>query len=71
MECLSMVVMNFTKVIFETYGLNPFKYMTGPSMVHELSKRRLTTLMELGDPKDEGYINKVEEAAKNYNPKNT
>ena len=65
-ECLSMVVMNFTKVIFETYGLNPFKYMTGPSMVHELSKRRLTTLMELGDPKDEGYINKVEEAAKNY-----
>lgn len=65
-ECLAMVVMNYTKVIQETYGMAPFKYVTGPAMVHALSKKRLTELMELGDPKDENYIHNVEEAAKNY-----
>lgn len=65
-ECLAMVVMNYTKVIQETYGMAPFKYMTGPSMVHALSKKRLTQEMELGDPKDPNYIHNVEEAAKSY-----
>lgn len=65
-ECLAMVVMNYTRVIQETYGLSPFKYVTGPAMVHALSKKRLTELMELGSPKDPNYIHNVEEAAKNY-----
>lgn len=65
-NCLEMIVKEVDRNGMEKFGISQWKFVTMPAFISHAFKIWLTRLYDLPDPKDELYLTRVEECARNY-----
>lgn len=58
-EVLASVVRKYHDIYFEKFAQSPWKFMTGSSYFHYISKLKVTRNLELPDKKDESYAEAI------------